>query len=49
MKTLAIIGSTGSIGNSAIKVFLKNKKKFNLVLLATNSNYKSLIKQKKNL
>ena len=47
MKTLAIIGSTGSIGNSTIKVFLKNKKKFNLVLLAANSNYKSLIKQTK--
>ena len=29
MKTLAIIGSTGSIGKSALKVYEKNKKILN--------------------
>jgi 1-deoxy-D-xylulose-5-phosphate reductoisomerase len=47
MKTLAIIGSTGSIGSSALKVYNDNKNFFNLVCLAANSNYRKLIKQKK--
>lgn len=47
MKTLAIIGSTGSIGKSALNVYKKNKKKFKLLYLATNSNYQELILQSK--
>ena len=45
MKTLAIIGSTGSIGNSALKVYEKNKKNFKLITLAANTNLNKLIKQ----
>ena len=47
MKTLAIIGSTGSIGNSALEVYKKNKKNFKLVALAANTNVNKLIKQYK--
>ena len=42
MKTLAIIGSTGSIGKAALRVLGKNKKKFNLVYLAANTNLHKL-------
>lgn len=45
MKSLAIIGSTGSIGKSALNIYKKNRNQFNLVLLAANQNYKKLIKQ----
>ena len=41
MKTLAIIGSTGSIGKSALEVFKQIRKKFKLVTLAANTNYKN--------
>ena len=47
MKTLAIIGSTGSIGKSALNVYSKNKKKFNLLCLAANTNLNKLKQQKK--
>lgn len=42
MKSLAIIGSTGSIGKSALKVYEDNKKYFKLKYLAANTNYKKL-------
>ena len=45
MKTLAIIGSTGSIGKSALEVYKKNEKEFKLVTLAANTNLKKLKKQ----
>ena len=45
MKSLAIIGSTGSIGKSALSIYKKNKSNFDLVLLAANQNYKKLIMQ----
>jgi 1-deoxy-D-xylulose-5-phosphate reductoisomerase len=47
MKSLAIIGSTGSVGKSALEVFTQNKNKFNLLYLAANTNYKKLLNQKK--
>ena len=47
MQTIAIFGSTGSIGTSLIKIIKKNKKKFKIELLTANINYKSLIKQAK--
>ena len=47
MKSLAIIGSTGSIGKSSLEVYKKNKNKFNLLYLAANSNYKKLVRQSK--
>lgn len=45
MKTLAIIGSTGSIGKSALKVFEKNKKQFKLISLAAYTNFYKLSRQ----
>ena len=45
MKTLAIIGSTGSIGKSALEVYKKNKKNFKLIALAANTNLNKLVKQ----
>ena len=42
MKTLAIFGSTGSIGTTSLKVLKKNKKKFKLLYLSANTNYKKL-------
>ena len=46
-KKIAILGSTGSIGNSTLEVINKNKKNFDVVLLSANDNYKKLIKQAK--
>ena len=45
MKTLAIIGSTGSIGQSALEVYKKNSKDFKLVALAANTNVNKLKRQ----
>lgn len=42
MKTLAIIGSTGSIGISSLKLFDKNRNKFKLVYITGFSNFKKL-------
>jgi len=47
MKTLSIIGSTGSIGNSALKVYFKNKNKFFLHSIGAHSNIKKLLIQSK--
>ncbi len=47
MKTLAIIGSTGSVGISALNVYKKNKNKFKLLTLAANTNFQKLYKQYK--
>ena len=44
-KTISILGSTGSIGKSTIKIILKNKSQFKVVLLVANKNYKTLCKQ----
>ena len=46
-KRIAIIGSTGSIGKSTLEVIKKDKKKFDIILLTANNNYKKLIKQAK--
>ena len=46
-KKIAILGSTGSIGQSTLDVIRKDKKKFNIILLSANNNYKKLIKQAK--
>jgi len=47
MKSIAIIGSTGSIGKTSLKIYLENKKNFDLKCLAANSNLKNLLNQKK--
>tara|TARA_Y100000590_G_scaffold91880_1_gene103818 strand:+ start:2461 stop:3648 length:1188 start_codon:yes stop_codon:yes gene_type:complete len=47
IKDLIILGSTGSIGTSALNVIKKNKKKFRIKLLTTKSNIKSILSQAK--
>ena len=46
-KRIAILGSTGSIGESTLKVLNKNKKNFHVVFLSSNNSYKKLVKQAK--
>ena len=47
-KTIAILGSTGSIGKTLIKILKKDKKNFKIILLTANKNCNELIKQAKN-
>ena len=42
MDTLAIFGSTGSIGTTSLNLYKKNKKKFNLLYLSAHNNYRKL-------
>ena len=44
-KTLSILGSTGSIGNSVFKIIDKRKKLFRINLLAANKNYLKILNQ----
>ena len=46
-KKIAIIGSTGSIGQTTLSIIKKDLKKFKVELLSSNKNYKLLIKQAK--
>ena len=47
-KKIAILGSTGSIGKSLLKIIKKNKNdNFQILLLTANSNYKELLNQTK--
>jgi len=46
-KKIAILGSTGSIGKSLLRIIDKDKKNFEIILLTGNKNYKELIKQTK--
>ena len=46
-KKIAILGSTGSIGKSLLKIVKKNKKDFEIILLTANKNYKELLIQTK--
>ena len=46
-KTVAILGSTGSIGKILLSTVKKNRKSFNVVLLTANKDYKTLYKQAK--
>ena len=46
-KKIAILGSTGSIGQSTLDVIKKDKKKFDIIFLSSNNNYKKLITQAK--
>lgn len=42
---IAILGSTGSIGKSTLKIIQKNKKDFEIILLMANNNYSEINKQ----
>ena len=44
-KKLIILGSTGSIGRSTLKVINKNKSRFKILLLTTNNNIVKILKQ----
>ena len=44
-KKIAILGSTGSIGKTTFKILKENKKDFDLVLLTTNKNIKTILNQ----
>ena len=44
---IAILGSTGSIGKSFLKLLKKNKKEIEIILLTANKNYKKLLEQTK--
>ena len=46
-KKIAILGSTGSIGKTLLKIIRKNKKKFQIKLLSANKNTKTLLSQAK--
>ncbi len=45
IQKIAILGSTGSIGKSLLKIISKDIKKFKVVLLSANKNYIDLLKQ----
>ena len=44
-KKIAILGSTGSIGQTTCEIIKKNKKDFKVVLLSTNNNINKIYKQ----
>ena len=44
-KKIAILGSTGSIGQNTVKIIQTNKKDFNVIFLSSNNNIKKLFKQ----
>ena len=44
---IAILGSTGSIGFTTLKIIKKDKKNFEIKLLSTNDNAKKIFKQAK--
>ena len=46
-KTIAILGSTGSIGKSVLDIVYKDKSKFDIQLLTAKSDYINLYKQAK--
>ena len=44
-RNLIILGSTGSIGTSTINILKKEKEKFKIKLLTSNTNAKKLLNQ----
>ena len=47
IKTIAILGSTGSIGENLLQIIKKDQNNFKIILLSANSNYSKLFKQAK--
>ena len=45
IKDIFILGSTGSIGLSTLKVLKKEKKNFKIKILTTNKNVKKILNQ----
>tara|TARA_B100001175_G_scaffold306150_1_gene303944 strand:+ start:1149 stop:2318 length:1170 start_codon:yes stop_codon:yes gene_type:complete len=48
-KKIAILGSTGSIGDNTAKIIIDNKNDFDVIFLSTNTNIKKLLKQSTDL
>ena len=46
-KKIAILGSTGSIGENTLKIIKRDKKNFEVNLLTTNKNINKIFKQAK--
>ena len=46
-KKIAILGSTGSIGQNLLKIISRDKEQYEIVLLTANKNYLELLKQAK--
>ncbi len=46
-KKIAILGSTGSIGKTTYNIIKNNPKDFEIVLLTTNKNSSTILKQAK--
>ena len=46
-KKIAILGSTGSIGKTVLKIISRDVKNFDIILLTANKNYMELLKQTK--
>ncbi len=44
-KKIAILGSTGSIGKSLLKIISRDKNNFTITLLSAKKNYKQILKQ----
>ena len=44
-KKIAILGSTGSIGETVLNIVRKDKKKFRIRLLTTNTNVRKIYNQ----
>ena len=44
-KNISILGSTGSVGLSTLKIIERKKEYFRIILLAANNNYKLICKQ----
>ena len=44
-KKIAILGSTGSIGESTLRIIKREKNKFKINLLTTNKNINKIFKQ----
>ena len=45
MKKISILGSTGSIGITTLKIIDKEPAKFKIILLSSNNNFKVICKQ----
>ena len=45
MKTITVLGSTGSVGRTTIKLLVENRDKFEVKALAAGNNWKLLAEQ----
>ena len=48
-KKIIILGSTGSIGSTTLKIINRDRNTFKVILLTANKNYKKLLFQSKKI